>query len=170
MEEVKKTAGKKGEDNKGMVIGIGVGVVAIIAIVVVLMLTGVIGGGKHPSTPKEFVEAVRNREAVNCVISAEGESGAMTIQANDGWTKFRMFGEDGETSMSTLMLKDEGTFMTMGELAMKAEFDQAKLDEMIEDFSEDDEGDETAKVTCSSPSKNDFSIPDKDWMDMGDYE
>lgn len=159
-------------NNTGLIIGI-VAAVAVVGItILVLCLTGVLGGGSYPKDIASFQKAIEAKSAVNCEITTTEEAGTMTIQANEGWTKLRMFGEIEGSEMNILAIKDDATYTIMGGMAVKTAFDNSMIDEFTSSVSEEATSEDEAATTikCSSPSKSDFSIPDKDWMDMTGFD
>ena len=159
--------------NKKVIIGASIAgaVVIIVGVVVALVLTGVIDFAKHPSNATEFSAVVKERGAVNCEITDEDEDGSMTIQANDGWTKFRMFGESQGSEVNMWAIKGDALYMVIGDMAVKNAYDDSQLNDFADDASfGEEEADSKTKIVCFSPNKNDFSIPEKEWIDMSTFD
>jgi len=149
----------------GLILGlsIGGGVLIIGAIVVILLL--VLGGGSNIKTLDDLQKAITNKGAINCVVSGDGNS--MTIQTTKGWDKFYVSANTtSDGKMSLLAIKGDAMYMWNDQKAQKSDYDSNTLDSFIDAMgvgSSDDEDNSGTTVKCSSPSKADFSVPNKKW-------
>lgn len=161
-------------DKKKIIIGASIagGIVVIAGVILALVLTGVLDFAKHPATFTELSAVIKDRGAVNCEITNEDEEGTLTIQANDGWAKFRMFGASEGSEINMWAIEGDATYMVLGDMAVKNKYDDSMVKDFINDASVDGEedADSKTKVVCFSPAKNDFSIPEKDWIDMSTFD
>ena len=172
----KKENGKMGENKKdsnkktGIIIGVVVAAIVIIGgVILTLFLTGVIGG-KHPKNIAELQDAIRDQKAINCEITHSEEEGKMTLQANEGWSKIRMFGEAEGLKTDIWFIEGDATYMSMMGMSLKTAYDRSQVDEFIDgmgDGSEEDDG--KTNVSCSNPKDSDFAIPERDWADMSQF-
>ena len=163
---------KNDKAKKGLIIGIIAGVVVIVGVVLACVF---LLGGNYPKDFAGVRQAFKDKKAINCEITEEGEeNGSMIIQANDGWTKFKMIAKGEGVEAKTWMIEGDATYSLMGSMAVKTDFSRSDIDDFMGEFSSDDEEEEGnpegVTVSCSSPSKNDFTIPNEDWMDMAGYE
>ena len=155
----------------GIIIGV-VAAVAVVGTILVLCLTGVFGGGSYPKDLASLQTAIADRAAINCEITHSEEEGTMTLQANEGWTKLSMSGTTEGIEFSTLAIKGDATYSWGEGMAFKTAFNDSEFDELAESLTEDESDEESAKITviCSSPSKNNFTVPEKDWFDATDLD
>ena len=155
------------KNNNKLIIAIVAGIVVVVGVVVLLIV--LIGGGNYPSTVAELQKAITNKEAINCKITNDSEEGEMNIQANDGWTKFKMSGNTEGTEVNTLMIEGDAGYMWTDGMAIKNKYNSTAMDEFTEEMGGESEDEEGIVVKCSNPSGNDFSVPDKDWMDLSAF-
>ena len=159
--------------DKKVIIGVIVGIVVVVGVILTLIFTGVFGGGNYPTNLTEFRKAIEDKTAINCTMTIDGEDGDITYQANDGWTKFRMIGASEGTSVETIIIEGDAVYSIMGELAVKNSAKDDSIKEIIGGFTDEDVTEEDeAKITlkCSNPNGNNFTIPDKEWMDLSGFD
>ena len=162
-------SGQNGAPKKshlGLILGlsIGGGVLIIGAIITVLLL---VFGGSSIKNLDDLRAAILNKDAINCVMSDENNT--VTIQTTKGWDKF--YTSDG--TQNVLAIKGDAMYMWNSQKAQKTDYDGSVLDDFVSVVRNGDDED-NAKITvkCSSPSRANFTVPNKKWNstdDLDDY-
>lgn len=143
------------KSKKGLMIGLIAGAGGLVIVGVVLILSLFVFGG---SDFKKFKAALENKKATNCTVSKDDDS--MTVQANDGWSKFRV--QYGSTNL--IALEDENTVYMWTGTSSGYQMDYtSSIKSQIESLSSTASGiDGTGPgetIKCEANSKADFTPP-----------
>jgi hypothetical protein len=150
------------KSNKGLILGLAIGGgVLLIGIIITVVLLLASGGGIN--SVKGLQEAVKNKDAINCVAT-EGEN-QVTIQSTKGWSKVKISANVSGSETNILALDGKTQYVWNDSVAAKQSYNKDMIDSFVNAFSTGGEGSNT-KVKCSSPNDADFSIPNKDWTDL----
>ncbi|MDR3298189.1 MAG: hypothetical protein LBT19_02380 [Candidatus Nomurabacteria bacterium] len=176
MAEMKKRVAKKQKENSaGVIAGIIVAVTLVVIFVVCVVVANMTKNSGFIKDMAEFKVAIRDRAAVNCMISHDDE-GDFTLQTNEGFSKVKvvLYESDGSKE-SMLAIKDEGTYYWDDEGNAFKLGDSSEIDGFIEELTEgaedeEDGLDEGYVLKCDATSKSDFSVPDLDFVDFSDME
>ncbi|MCL1929757.1 hypothetical protein FWF93_01320 [Candidatus Saccharibacteria bacterium] len=163
--------GEKPKKNTNKLVAIIVAVVAVIGIVVAIVLLALSGGGGIKNLD-DLKQAFKDKAAINCLLSKDDDS--FTFQSTEGWDKVRIFGTVDHETSDLLILKDDAIYAVYKyddeaneDTAVKMAYDADFVKAITEDIDQPNSAeDKKWSIECDSPSKADFSVPDKDWYDM----
>ena len=158
--------------NKKIIIGVVIAAIAIVGIILAVVL----GGNKYPNDVASLQKAIENKAAINCEVVHASEYGdrSMTIQANKNWDNVKTITKmDGGDEINSLVIKDDAGYMWFADTAYKEDYDSNIMENYSIDLGIDGEdyaeADRNITISCTSPSKNNFSVPDKEWIDASSY-
>ncbi|MDR1970176.1 MAG: hypothetical protein LBQ11_02430 [Candidatus Nomurabacteria bacterium] len=149
------------KSKKGLIIGLAAGIGGLIIIGVVLVLVLFVFGGDTIKTPEQLAQAIKDKKAINCVITKDGETG--TIQSNNGWSKLRMKAPAGLGGGEMNVLAIEGDAMYVwsegDSNGYKTKYDKTTIDRTTSGIDNDVKLKDTVKLNCEPSSQADYSVP-----------
>lgn len=156
--------------SNGKIIGIVVGVLAVVAVVVTCVL--LFGKGDSIKTVADFKQAITDRKALNCSVTAPDGTTVM-IQTDEGFKRIKVAAEEDGVKMFTLMHEDGTVWLWTedGSMAYKMVNEDMKSDlisEITPDVDDETE-DDGYSFECKSPDASGLEAPaDVDFLDLSD--
>ena len=165
----------------GLIIGLLAGgfvLLSGLALLFIFLVIPLLTGG-NIKTVEDLQAAIKNQSAMNCVVSGvDGSGNKMTLQTTKNWDKVKIQSTESYLGKSydvnVLVLKGDTAYAWSDSLSLATKTKYSSdVVSSINDFTDsivnldpaDNTGDNAVTIECSSPSKADFSVPNKNWQD-----